>query len=256
MKFSFLSIYLLVCIGLISGCKKDEPVFEVDPCLSASPKEAFLSFSMFVDSLPFELQTDYLLSDGHHVKFETAQFYLSGIHLLKDSNQVNLSNDVALITPTSLQTNLGKIEQSSYTGIKFDFGIDSLRNHGDPTLFSAGNPLAIQVPSMHWSWNQGYIFAIFEGKFSTNTINSSNPGNDFSYHIGLDSNFKPDNLRSFTIPLHVSACGDNKIKLRFNAAHVFNGLTLETDFNTQSTVNYGLSTRVRNNIISGITSDQ
>ncbi len=211
---------------------------------------------MYVDSLPFELQKDYLISDGHHVKFEMAQFYLSGIQLLKDSNQINLSTDVALITPTSLQANLGKIEQSNYSGIKFDFGIDSLRNHGDPTLFSAGNPLAIQVPSMHWSWNQGYIFAIIEGKFSTDTINSSNPGNYFSYHIGLDGNFKPNNLRSFTIPFSVSACGDNKIKLRFNAARVFNGLTLETDFNTQSTVNYGLSTRVRNNIISGITSDQ
>ncbi len=254
-KSTLLFLFFFTAV-LFTSCKKDEAIVEVDPCLSETPKDVALEFKLYYNNLPFQLNTDYTLSDGKHVVFHTSQFYLSGIQLLKDTVPHSGDQDVDLITPSSLNSNLGKYELGIYSGIRFDFGIDSLRNHADPTVYPTGHPLAIQVPSMHWSWNQGYLFAIMEGKYSSDSITTNNPGNDFSYHIGLDGNYRTDITLTFNNPLNIKACDGRTIHLKANLATVFNGLDISTDNNTQSTINYGLSTRVRNNIVAGISTDQ
>ena len=241
---------------LLTSCKKDEAIVEVDPCLSTSPKEISASFRMVFNDLPFALNSDYVLADGHHVTFETVQFFISNMALMKDTLAVRSDNDIMFITPTNNKAVLGKFEQGNYTGMRLDFGIDSIRNHGDPTQYSAGHPLAFHVPSMHWSWNQGYIFAVMEGRYSTESITASNPGSIFTYHIGLDKNYVSNINLSFASPFTLSACGDMEINLLIDLAHVFIGLNIETDNSTQSSSNFPLSAAVRSNIISGIRTDQ
>lgn len=245
-----------IALLMLTSCQKDVAIFEVDPCLSISPKPIELRFNYVFGEQDFQLQTDYTLSDGHHVKFETAHFYLSEISLLKNNQNIKSTNDVGLFSSSKPSLALGDFEQASYSGIAFTFGIDSTRNHSDPTVYPSVHPLSFQIPSMHWDWNQGYIFAVMEGKYSTEAITSSNPGSPFSYHIGLDKNRRSGLTRNFILPYLVKACGNDTIQLRIDIANIFTGLNVSVDNSTQSTFNFPLSAAVRENIINAISSEQ
>jgi len=251
MKNLRLYLFISLSIALVS-CKKDDPSDVIIDESSPNPPQLSLSYKFDVNGDSLNSNADYKISDSLHVKFETVQFYLSNISLLKESGPVKSTNDVVLVKSSTSSSTLGDFPSGVYSGIQFCFGIDSLRNHLDPSSYNAESPFALQIPSMHWSWNQGYIFAIIEGKYSTDSLSDSNPGNTFSYHIGLDQNFK-DNI-AFTFPssILVNANQTSVVKLRVNLATVFNSLSMSTDNSTTSTVNAGLALRVRNNLISGI----
>jgi len=244
-------LFISLSIALVS-CKKDDPSNLIIDEVSPTPPQLSLSYKFDVNGDSLNSNADYKISDSLHVKFETVQFYLSNISLLKESGPVKSTNDVVLVKSSTSSSALGDFPSGVYSGIQFCFGIDSLRNHLDPSSYNAESPFALQIPSMHWSWNQGYIFAIIEGKYSTDSLSDSNPGNTFSYHIGLDQNFKDNISFAFPSPILVNANQTSVVKLRVNLATVFHSLSMSTDNSTTSTVNAGLALRVRNNLISGI----
>ncbi len=251
-----LSLLLFISLSIaLTSCKKDDPSDVIIDEVSPTPPQLSLSYKLNVNGDSLTTNTDYKISDSLHVKFETVQFYLSNISLLKESGPVKSTNDVVLVKTSSSNSNLGDFASGVYSGIQFCFGIDSLRNHSDPTSYSANNPLALQIPSMHWSWDQGYIFAIIEGKYSTDSLSDTNTGSTFSYHIGLDQNFKDNITLTFPSSILVNANQTSVVKLKMNLANIFNGLSMSTDNSTTSTVNGGLALRVRNNLISGINLD-
>jgi hypothetical protein len=247
-------LFISLSIALAS-CKKDDSSDVIIDDNSPLPPQLSLSYKFDVNGDPLTANADYKISDSLYVKFETVQFYLSNISLLKESGPVKSTNDVVLVKTSTSNSNLGDFASGVYSGIQFCFGIDSLRNHSDPTSYAANNPLALQIPSMHWGWNQGYIFAIIEGKYSTDSLSDTNTGNTFSYHIGLDQNFKDNITYTFPSSILVNANQTSEVKLKMNLATIFNNLSMTTDNSTTSTVNGGLALRVRNNLISGISLD-
>jgi hypothetical protein len=252
------NIRLLLFISLsiaLASCKKDDPSDVIIDDNSPLPPQLSLSYKFDVNGDSLSSNADYKISDSLHVKFETVQFYLSNISLLKESGPVKATNDVVLVKTSSSNSSLGDFPSGVYSGIQFCFGIDSLRNHSDPTSYSANNPLALQIPSMHWSWNQGYIFAIIEGKYSTDSLSETNTGNTFSYHIGLDQFFRDNISFAFPSPILVNANQTSVVKLNVNLANIFSGLSMSSENTIDSSVNGGLAFRVRNNLINGISLD-
>jgi len=247
-------LFISLSIALIS-CKKDDPSDVIIDEVSPLPPQLSLSYNFDVNGDPLTANANYKISDSLFVKFETVQFYLSNISLLKENVPVKSTNDVVLVSTKTSNSNLGDFTSGVYTGIQFCFGIDSLRNHSDPTSYAANNPLAPQIPSMNWNWTQGYIFAIIDGKYSTDSLSDSNTGNTFSYHIGLDQFYK-DNI-AFTFPssILVNANQTTEVKLKINLATVFNSLSMSTENTIDSNVNGGLAIRVRDNLINGISLD-
>ena len=248
-------LFISLSIALIS-CKKDDSSDVIIDEVSPTPPQLSLSYKFDVNGDSLTANADYKISDSLHVKFETVQFYLSNISLLKESGLVKSTNDVVLVKTSTSNSALGDFPSGVYSGIQFCFGIDSLRNHADPSQYTSPNhPLAIQNPSMHWSWSQGYIFAIIEGKYSPDSLSETNIGNNFSYHIGLDECFK-DNI-AFTFPssILVNANQTSEVKLKINLATIFNNLSMSTDNTISSDVNLGKALRVRDNLISGISLD-
>jgi hypothetical protein len=249
-----LRILLFISLSIaLASCKKDDSsdlIIEED---SPLPPQLSLSYKFDVNDDPLTANADYKISDSLHVKFETVQFYLSNISLLKESGPVKSTNDVVLVKTSTSSSNLGDFPSGVYSGIQFCFGIDSLRNHLDPSSYSASSPLALQIPSMHWSWSQGYIFAIIEGKYSTDSLSDTNAGSSFSYHIGLDQNFKDNIALTFPSSILVNANQTSEVKLKMNLATIFNNLSMSID--TSIVANPGLALRIRNNLINGISLD-
>jgi hypothetical protein len=118
---------------------------------------------------------------------------------------------------------LGQIPVGEYETIKFDIGIDSIRNHSDPTLNPAGHPLALTFPSMHWSWNTGYIFMRVEGEADT-TAAQTGINVAFEYHIGGD-NF----LREVSVPIELQVDANTQLvqaHIDFQLSTVLTGLDI------------------------------
>jgi hypothetical protein len=253
-----LRLFLFISLSIaLASCKKDDPSDVIIDDVSPTPPQLALSYKFDVNGSVFNINNSYRISDSLFVKFETVQFYLSNISLLKENGFSKSVNDVVLFKTSNNNANLGDFPSGVYSGLKFSFGIDYLRNHADPSQYNASpnHPLALQNPSMHWSWDQGYIFAIIDGKYSTDSLTESNLGSNFSYHIAKDENYKDSVSRAFPSSILVNANQTSEVKLKINLANIFSGLSMSLDNSTTSTVNPVLARQVRDNLIDAISLD-
>ena len=248
-------IVVLSILVSFSGCKKDEPVPPqiIDPCQETEAQELKLEFKMTFGDLQFRKNFSYQLNDTTFISFREARIYFSNIELQNSSGLNKVPNDVILIDDESFNFSLGNIEPDSYTGLQLSLGIDSARNHLDASQYTPENPLALQIPSMYWGWNQGYIFALLEGNYSSAPISQSNPGSSWIFHIGLDVNFQQSDIKQ--IDFQIKAFQDNKLRLSLDMAQIFNGIDIFTENSGVTTDNFGLSYRVGTNLINSINNE-
>lgn len=249
-----ISLFLSAFIFLsISSCKKDDPIAPIknpESCTETNPQMLNLEVEMVFNDLIFEEDQSFQLNDTTYVSFTEAYIYFSNISLQSDNQISKTTNDVILLNKGNQSFQLGLMDINDYSGIKISFGIDSLRNHADPTQYPAKHPLGLQNPSMHWSWNQGYIFALLEGNYSNNPIDASNPGQPWTYHIGLDGNYQESGI--LPINFKVEGCEENTLMLKVNMAKVFEGVDVYTENATLTSNFFELSNRIGNNLINSI----
>jgi hypothetical protein len=195
MKFYFFTLALLTTIGLHAQGSR-QLVLSFDYLFAANDPVAFGT-------------SEHLNADGATIKFDYAGYYLSNIQLQTSNGSVNIDT-VLRITANTPNISLGQIPVGNYQSITYTIGVDSATNHADPTVYATGHPLALQVPSMHWSWNSGYIFARIEGAIDTSANQSAGFTVPFEYHLGGD-NYKAnvtanllENVTDSTESLNVS----------------------------------------------------
>lgn len=195
MKLYFFALALLTSVGLNAQ----------------GSRQLVLSFDyLFAANDPVTFGTsEHLNADGATLKFDYAGYYLSNIQLQTSSGSVSIDT-VLRITANTPNIALGQIPVGNYQSITYTIGVDSATNHADPTVYSTGHPLALQVPSMHWSWNSGYIFARIEGTIDTSADQTAGFTVPFEYHLGGD-NYKAnvtanlsENVTDSTESLNVS----------------------------------------------------
>jgi hypothetical protein len=195
MKLYFFAFALLTSVGLNAQGSR-ELVLSFDYLFSASDPVAFGT-------------SEHLNTDGATIKFDYAGYYLSNIQL-QYSGGVYSVDTVLRITANTPNISLGQIPVGDYQSITYTIGVDSATNHADPTVYATGHPLALQVPSMHWSWNSGYIFARIDGTIDTSADQTAGFTVPFEYHLGGD-NYKAnvtanlsENVTDSTESLNVS----------------------------------------------------
>ena len=74
---------------------------------------------------------------------------------------------------------LKNIPNGTYSSVRFQVGLDSLENHGDPQRWPKYHPLDPSYGQLHWGWLGGYIFHATEGKIIRGGQESG-----FSFHLG------------------------------------------------------------------------
>ncbi len=94
-------------------------------------------------------------------------------------------------------TMLGEAPAGRYTGVRMLLGVQGLDNRIAPEDAPTGHPLAPQTPSMHWSWNAGFVFLRLDGLLDVNgdgavDAATGTPGDPASgqwrLHVGLTQN--------------------------------------------------------------------
>ncbi|HNS13542.1 MAG TPA: hypothetical protein PKM97_13085 [Bacteroidia bacterium] len=247
-KLTYAVLALLALSVTFTGCEEDE-----DP-QPQNPTTAELIFHLhtLVGNNSVAYGTTYQTASGRSFNISDFQYYLSNIVLIKsDGSELPLTGKVILARPTQTAYSLGEVPAGNYLGFKFIMGLDSATNHMDPTTYPAGNPLAIQTPSVHWAWSSGYIFMKVEGMVDT-TLAANGPLDlEYFYHIGMDT-FKR-NIDFSTDAFTVTGGVKHEIGIEFDLLDVLANVDMRTENETHTMNNMPLAMKIANNWPSSFT---
>lgn len=136
---------------------------------SFSQTDLSLSFEHTYEAAPFNYGTIYTTENGTAIRFNRVQYYLSGFEITHDGGIVTSMPDRYVLASGNISNySLGNEAVTSLEGIRFDLGVDSLRNHMGVSFWPGQHPLAAQAPPMDWAWPSGYFFVAFEGEIDDN----------------------------------------------------------------------------------------
>lgn len=242
-------LFIFISFALfIASCKKDTSVMESS--ISENEGTAFLSLHHKFGDQDFYLDSIYVLDDGKRVRFNNIGFYLSGIQLKNEKDSHNFEDKYLLCRVYQTEYELGKLKPGNFNKISFDVGIDSLTNHGDPSVYPSDHPLALQLQSMHWGWNSGYVFIMLEGEADTTSSGSGDFDRSFFYHIGSHLLFTES--LSFNKNIQIIKSEKTFIELDIDYKKVFLNLNVKTHFVTMTFDNYILARNLKENFINAI----
>ena len=184
---------ILVIFSLVS-CKDDTPYIPVSntfipkiPEHLKKPKTnaVLWKFSHFfyldsIEGLDLKFQLD--STQQFSFKFTNIKYIISKVELKNQSgNWVPFPQQYGLIN-----LNLGvdsfylkDVPNGTYSSVRFQIGLDSVENHGDPMRWPKYHPLDPSYCQMHWGWQGGYIFHATEGKLIRGGQETG-----FSFHLG------------------------------------------------------------------------
>ncbi len=210
MKNTLAYLLLLCLLILFNACDETNP-------------EANITFQHLVNGTALDFDSEYQLGTNNTpINLDIAQFYIHNIRLSRADGGEELFDEYHLITPTNSNINLGEIEEGEYTTIKFDVGVDSSNNHIDPSILDASDPLAVQVPSMHWSSTAGYKFLRIDGTYDSDEDGMvTDTDTTFLLHLGLDSYVREATV-SYPFEAVTNEVNDLTIKVDYAALFDYN----------------------------------
>lgn len=185
----------------------------------AAPVE--LKVSLKVGDQPLVLGQTYQNPAGNTYSVNLLRFYLSNVALVRRDGTEVKAGGLTLAEfkpggPTQEVTVLKmEVPAGDYAGIRFSVGVPRELNHLDAAKQSA--PLGVGS-GMYWSWNAGYIFYRFEGRYMR-----ANTPTPFLLHLGGDAamqNVNLADLESYSTPIPVSE-GGGTVQVNLDVSKVF-----------------------------------
>lgn len=217
----FYSRISLLVIVLFAGCK---PHDVVAPGNSNDGVSLTFRFNPVFGTGALSFASYYITAAGDTIKFDNIKFLLSDFTLEKTNGEFVVMKDAyAYISLKAGRDSviIKGVPKGDYKSIRFQVGIDSAANFGDPVQWPLDHALSPNLNGMHWSWAGGYIFNIVEGYFKNNGVEDA-----FSYHVATPKNAR---IHSFVTDYSV----------RQDALFVFN---VQADKYFSNVVNFSIKT--------------
>lgn len=146
--------------------------------------QVVISFNHKAGTEPLVLdQTVFSIWNGKKIKLSRAEFYISEMEIHQAGNvNTPLTDKYLLVNANNpaAEYDFGQWPVGDAQGVTLHLGVPQSANHGDPSSYPAGHPLAPQNPSMHWGWTAGYRFMAIEGKVDNN--NDGIPETTLEFH--------------------------------------------------------------------------
>lgn len=179
MKTKILVAALFIGISIIPlACSEKEP--EVKPVARGGQININLNHKVNGKTAEFD-EYLYMNEAGDSFQVTLLQYYFSNVEFHSPETgwkKQDIYRLVQLQNPATLNFEFPNLAFGEYDSIRFYVGIDSAANHDIDKLDDLDPD-----KGMIWTWNSGYIFYMFEGKF----INDNNLAVPFAYHIGGDN---------------------------------------------------------------------
>ena len=179
-----------------------------------------LQFQHTVAGTPLRLDSlRYSNSSDEVFSLSRLSYLLSNVALQDaEGSWHSIPNSIAWIDVEKRRTSwqLQDIPQNDHQAIRFDVGLSESINHSDPAQYSATHPLNPNLNKLHWTWQSGYIFLAFEGRYRDHrgTLQS------FVYHYANDAQ-----RVTITLPLPKPLSGESHIEIHFDIAALLNAPT-------------------------------
>lgn len=215
MKNSIYFFLALLSLGVILiSCNDDE----TESTAMVAPQ---IDLQMRVGSETLTAGNTYDIN-GTALQVNIAQFYIGDISLTGE--QTYAPDDYFVLGTEQSSVSLPAVEVGSYD-LAFGVGVNAEINalsEDDFTTRPAGDPLGMQEPSMHWSWDLGYRFLRIDGMVDTDA--DGVPDQAVEYHLGNDAFFAILNSQN-----QVDMSEENStITLRFDLDALMAGADLST----------------------------
>ncbi|MBK9271639.1 MAG: hypothetical protein IPM48_08565 [Saprospiraceae bacterium] len=127
----------------------------------------------------------------YQMKYTRFEYYISEIKITHDGGQIEPCTGLTLLVRPAQDSmySLGQMPGiTNIEAITFSVGVPQSVNHLDPASYPPGDPLAPQIPDMHWGWVAGYRFAAVEG------LAGANFSQNFQLHALGDANYKTQTI--------------------------------------------------------------
>lgn len=204
-------------------------------------------------SADFDYNTVFTDVSGNAVQFSRLNFYITSPMIMGHGDEMihSAPNEAFLFTMDNRTFDLGDIEtdESHWHHLEFNVGVPAnlnTQNGGDakdPSEYDSGHPLAFQSPSMHWSWNSGYIFMAVEGMVDVDGDQVMD--STLTYHIGTDNYLMPIDLMP-----HMDVNGSSvDIHVKVDVEQMFSGIDMSAERVTMTMNNPTLATKVKDNMV-------
>ncbi len=212
---------LLMTAGMFASCKEkptDNPLVESTVEITLEPRYG-------TQAIQFD-ETVFHTEEGYAVKLREMKLIVTnlrnGSNLLSDAASYDSKKGVFLLQQKGTASNFGQLQ--------FSIGVDSTRNHADPSGFPNEHPLNIlNAGDMHWSWNPGYIF--FKLEMIADTANTGNFNHAISFHVGMDECFRET---SFTaLNWQIVAPQTERLRLQLDLKTLLRNQTSVVDLKTE-----------------------
>jgi hypothetical protein len=235
---------LMAFATIFTGCDKEDE--DTPPPTPSTEQMLSIHMHTKVGNQLANYNTVYTDASGRKFNISDFRYYISNIILIKsDNSEYPISGKVLLINPNDDLYNLAKVPVGSYKGFKFTLGLDSATNHMDPATYPSSDPLSIQTPSIHWSWNSGYIFLKMEGLCDTTLAANGTPDYQYFFDCGLDQNKR---LIDFSNDAFTVTSGqDLELAMDFRVLDLLNNVDLRTENSTHTMDNMPLATKIMDN---------
>lgn len=193
--------------------------------IHAQERELGVSFSHKFNGNEFVVgSSTFPIWNGKMVWIKRAEFYLSGFSVKDEAGQVTNFPDTYLLVraqDASRRIVIGNVGATPVSKMYMSVGIDTTKNHDDPTLYPETHPLGLKEPSMHWGWAGGYRFLVIEGKVDNS--GDGIPETDFEYHNLGDDLYKQTEIN---ITPAIDKGGDISLNIEVDYARLFDQNTM------------------------------
>lgn len=212
MKKLALFVLLIAGVLILPSCQEKDP--------EATPQPRGGSFTIKVthqfggQDLDFEA-FKYQSAAGDSMQIDLLNHYISSFQFHSPETgwkSVDVKKLIRSGVATSHTFDIKDLPFGNYDSIRFAIGLDSATNH-DINQVGELDP----GYGMIWTWNSGYIFYMFEGKFR----NSQGNILPFAYHIGGDNYLMSYQLPLANIKTLSSTATQANIELRGDLAEIF-----------------------------------
>lgn len=201
------SNWLALALGALlvfpSCNKEDDPYIDDTNPPSSTTGTLKVQFNAHYNGSPFAFFSDFYTVENYRLQIETMRMLATEFWTKNSTGDSMYLHEAFKYDFATGQTFFTvDMNAGNYDGLGFAIGVNSGKNHKDPSLYPATHALSYNVSTdMHWSWATGYIFAKYEGKADTSGTGTGPLDLFYAFHPGADTLFRtiPFMSKAYTI---------------------------------------------------------
>jgi hypothetical protein len=245
---------------LFLACEKDKPEPTPDPVLPIQQETKLtIWFHALFEGEDLAQSAEYHNISNYRINVSDLRFYVSHVYGVKNNGDTVYFTNIAFLDFFAGENCIviNNAETGDYSSFGFGLGVaPELNSSSNPdfniALFDANHPLGV-FNNMHWSWQQGYRFVVFDGKYDVATNGTEPLISGYSYHTGLDYSYRELNWENTPFEIVQNESSNVHFDMAVDRFFYSDTDTIDVAIDNQSHgTNQSLSERMSNTISEAI----